>query len=81
MDYTTDKKMISENIIEEDVKIPGEPQIGYHRAFGGETIGNYGAAISLWGSSGVYNRVLKKWSTKKRRIQSSLLVFWGLLVS
>lgn len=52
--------MISENTIEEDVKIPGEPQIGYHRAFGGETIGNYGAAISLWGSSGVYNRALKK---------------------
>jgi hypothetical protein len=31
MDYTTDKKMISENIIEEYVKMPGEPQIGYHR--------------------------------------------------
>ena len=80
MDYSTNIKMISENIIEEDVKIPGEPQIGYHRAFGGETIGNYGAAISLWGSPGLF-KGFKKMVHKKRRIQSSLLVFCGLLVS
>jgi hypothetical protein len=65
MDYTTDKKMISENIIEEDVKIPGEPQIGYHRAFGGETIGNYGAAISLWGSPGLFKGFKKNDAQKK----------------
>jgi hypothetical protein len=65
MDYTTDKKMISENIIEVDVKIPGEPQIDYHRAVVVETIGNYGAAISLWGSSGLF-KGFKKMVHKKK---------------
>jgi len=32
MDYTTDKKMISENIIEVDVKMPGEPSCSKRRA-------------------------------------------------